>query len=211
MAEDKRTTEKNWFDDYLKEHLWRDIVFRLIVLITITGSTLFFAAQTTNFSALAYLEKSGKTIGPVLNTVGLFALFLAICALMFKDLDHQSPRWSQQTKVGKLGAFVRRIASDLMLWMMGIFGTLLCITGLATVAVWRTSDLTLLEGFQLGYIYALLILGVGVTAFMNILIRKPTPPLAGFEPWAKLSNSPAKTIGFYIGSAVAIGAFALLT
>lgn len=204
------TTEKNCFDDYLKQQLWRDIVFRLLVLFTITGTTLFFAARTTGFSALVYLEKMGETIGPVLNTVGLFALFLAVCALMFKDLDHQSPHWSQQTRAGKFGAFVRRLASDLMLWMLGIFGTLLCITGLATVDVWHKNGLSLLGGLQLGYVYGLLVLGVTVTAAMNILIRRPAAPLAGFEEWAKFARTPARTLTVYVGGMAAIATLVVL-
>lgn len=193
------STEKNWFDDYLKEHLWRDIVFRMLVLFAITGLTLFFASGATTFSAIAYLEKTAKTIGPVLNSVGLLALFLAVLALMFKDLDHQSPHWSQQTRAGKFGAFVRRLASDLMLWMLGIFGTLLCITLLATVEIGRKGGVTLLGGLQLGYIYCLLALGAAITATMNILIRRPAAPLACFDAWAKFAHSPARTISMYVG------------
>lgn len=204
-------TEKNCFDDHLKDKLWRDIVFRMIVLLTITGSTLYFATRATGFSALAYLEKTGETIGPVLNSVGQFSLFLAIIALMFKDLEHQSSNWSQQTKIGRLGAFIRRLASDLMLWMFGIFGTLLCITSLATADIWRRTEITVFNGLQLGYIYSFLALGVVVTAAMNILIRRPAPPLANFDEWAKLAHSPARTIMFYFGGIAAIATFIAVT
>ncbi len=203
-------TEKNCFDDYLKEKLWRDIVFRMLVLIAITGATLLFAARTMGFSALAYLEKTGQTVGPVLNTVGLGALFLAACALMFKDLEHQSPNWSQETKLGKAGAFIRRLASDLMLWMLGIFGTLLGITILATVDVWQKKGISIIESLQLSYIYGVFVIGILVTACFNVLIRRPDPPLANFEPWASLVNSPFRTIIFYLGGITAITTFALV-
>lgn len=204
------STEKNCFDDYLKEKLWRDIVFRMAVLFTIAGATLFSTARATGFSALAYLEKTAETIGPVLNTVGLGALFLAVCALMFKDLEHQSPNWSQETRAGRAGAIVRRLASDLMLWMLGIFGTLLCITILATVDVWLEKGISVIEGLQLGYIYGFFVIGMALTAYLNILIRRPEPPLAQIEPWANLVNSSAKTIIFYLGSITAITIFAVV-
>lgn len=198
------STEKNRFDDYLKEKLWRDIIFRMLVLFFITGITLSFATRTAGFSSLAYLEKTAKTIGPVLNTVGLGALFLAGCAMLFKDLEHQNDNWLQSTKRGKIGAVVRRIASDLMLWMLGIFGSMLCITVIATINVWQQKGISFMDTLQLSYIYGFFILGIFVSAALNIFIRAPKAPLATQKEWAKYFSTPMHTIGFYAGVMIAI-------
>jgi hypothetical protein len=201
------STEKNRFDDYLKEKLWRDIIFRMLVLFFITGITLSFATRTAGFSSLAYLEKTAKTIGPVLNTVGLGALFLAACALLFKDLEHQDDNWSQSTKRGKIGTVVRRLASDLMLWMLGIFGSMLCITVFATIDVWQQKGIGFVDTLQLGYIYGFFMLGIFVSAALNIFIRAPKAPLAAHNEWAKHIRTPMRTIGVYAGGMIAIIVF----
>lgn len=192
------TIEKNWCDDWLKKRLWRDIFFRLIVLALITTSTLFFATNSSDFSALIYLQKTAETIGPVLNSVGVGALFMAIIALMFKDLESQSPEWSQQTKRGKAGATIRRLASDLMLWLLGIFGTLLCITVFATVDLWKKNGVSAIESLQLSYIYGFFVLAMFVAAAFNILVRRPDPPLAKSNLWISVMHSPTRTILFYL-------------
>ena len=109
-------TDTNLFDAYLKKHLHRDIIFRILIWLTIATSTGAYATRDTQFSGLDYFKKAADLLLPLLNTFGSIAVFLVLIALFFKDAEHVHPaRYGQDTKAGRIGGVFRRLAGDISL------------------------------------------------------------------------------------------------
>ena len=119
------STDKNLFDDYLKKNLVRDLVFRALVWLVISGIAAYFAIHTLNIQPLDYLDRMGKSLGRLVNSVGSVSILLCLPALMFKDLEASVKTPGYKAFMG--GCFagaIRRLAGDLSLWTLGAIITL---------------------------------------------------------------------------------------
>ena len=95
--------DKNYFDDKLKEKPWRDLDFRALVWFCISGLAAYFALRG-GITPLSFLERTAKSIAPIANFVGAFAVWLVLPALALKDLEFFSPdKWGQVSRRGRLG------------------------------------------------------------------------------------------------------------
>lgn len=169
--------EKTRFDNWLKNKLWRDLIFRSIIWALIACLGAYFTLYVDAVSTNDYLIKNTKFIFNLLNTLGSATLFLALVALFFKDMEALSPvMWGYDSKLGGIGGLFRRLAGDLTLWTLGLL-----VSVLFTVSVYGV----MAEGFvwQKWAIYSLgYLITVGacfVVAFLNLLVRRADPsPLA---------------------------------
>lgn len=191
--------DKNYFDDRLKDKPWRDLAFRAAVWFAISGIAAHVALNS-GVSALAFLERVAKSVGPLAKMIGTAAVLLAAPALALKDLEHVAPdEWGQDTYRGRWGGVLRRLAGDLLLWTLGAFSTLLSAIAVA-VAVDGVDE----SGMRLvaGMITQLVFVGC-VTALLTIGVRR-----AGPSPLIDVTRRVDGLIVLYLG---AVGAGALWT
>ena len=170
-------TEKTKFDDWLKEKLWRDLIFRTLIWASVALLALYFAISIDAETANAYFIRQTKMVFRLSNVFGTLAIFLGIVAMMFKDLEALTPeRWGQDTFLGFVGGIIRRLAGDLTLWTLGaILTVLLTITvfGFKTSGSWR--DLAIYS-----YIYLIIVAMCFFDALLNVAIRRTAPFVANY-------------------------------
>jgi len=173
-------TDKTVFDDWLKNRLYRDLVFRGIVWISVPAIASYYAIRFESAEPLQFMIRTTETVMRIQNIVGAIALYLAIVALMFKDLEVcDEAKWGQQTRIGRFGGVFRRVAGDLTLWSLGAVLTIVTVTCL-TIAL---ADAPLPVIGLLGGFLMVLIIWVVVISFVNILVRRgrPTPVVEKFN------------------------------
>lgn len=168
----KGPMDKNDFDDWLKEKLHRDIIFRMVVWSVLSLSAGYFAINGTGNSSLVFLKRMSDSTSPLINTFGLAALLLCILALALKDVEATSanPATVRAMK-GKLGGFVRRGAGDLSLWALGAINTMIC----AVVLVFMLEPLTASDktaGIGLAFFLSVMFFFLAVG---NVLVRRHGP------------------------------------
>lgn len=165
-------TEKTAFDDWLKDKLHRDLVFRGMVWIAVPAIASYYAIRFESVDPLQLMMRTTETVMRILNILGSFALFLTCAALMFKDLEScDNANWGQNTRKGYVGGVVRRLAGDLTLWSLGAVLTILTVTGVA-ISLTNTPISILLGAFVI-----VLLMWLTVISLMNVLVRRsePTP------------------------------------
>lgn len=171
-------TEKTAFDDWLKDKLHRDLVFRCVVWITVPAIASYYAIRFESVDPLQLMMRTTETIMRILNILGSFALFLACAALMFKDLEScDNANWGQSTRRGYVGGVVRRMAGDLTLWSLGAVITILTVTCVA-ISLARTSVPVLA---LLGVFFVVLLTWLTVISLMNVLVRRSEPTPAALK------------------------------
>lgn len=172
-------TDKNPFDDLLKKKLQRDLLFRVFIWAIIAGLTAYYASSRPNFSAVEFFARVAATVMPVLNVIGVTAIFLSVFALLFKDLEALHPEWwGSRRRLAMATGVVRRTSGDLTLWVIGALVTVLAA---ATVGVTSefvggrasTSDLA-----RVGLLYITLVMMLIVVGFLNVMVRRIDPPIA---------------------------------
>lgn len=193
-------TDKTWFDDWLKQPLYRDITFRVVVVALIAGIATWYVVAKRGLPIAAYFRQFTDTVAPLVNTVGSMGVALCVVALMFKDLEAIRPdKFGQTTSVGKVAGVVRRMAGDLSLWTLGALVTLLVCGGVAALAVANTpanaGEALLSYGLT-----ALLAFG---TAVLNFFVRRGQP-----SPW---HSSPGSALGLVLSYGAVLFAQALAT
>lgn len=167
-------TETTRFDTYLKGRLQRDLFFRGLVWTTVPAIASYYGIQFEHLEPLQFMMRTTDAVMRILDIVGSFAIFLAVAALMFKDLENRDcATWGQATKRGYFGGIVRRLAGDLTLWSLGALLTILTVA-LVAIAFANTSlpVIAILIGF-----FVVLLTWLSVFCVMNIHVRReePTP------------------------------------
>jgi hypothetical protein len=192
------------FDSFLKEKLYRDILFRAAVWLAIAALTARVA--TARLSSVEYLAKLSASLMPVLVQIMWATLILSIPALILKELEFVSPeRWQEDSPAVMLGGAVRRLAGDLSLWVLGAIVTLLGATAFLTsdVLFERTPGAV---GF-LAVVWVAGLFGMALMSAVNIYVRRAEPIFAGskgFE-WVTKSSQVLALYGFIlVASAIGI-------
>lgn len=163
--------DKNDFDDFLKDKPWRDLVFRAVVWFAISGAAAYLALHK-GVRALLFLDRVAASVAPLVNLVGTFAVLLTVPAVAFKDLEFVAPgTWGQDTRRGRMGGVVRRLAGDLLLWTLGAFTALLSAIGVAAA----------IEGVKEGdtgpvaSVVTKLVVVTAIAALLSIGVRRAGP------------------------------------
>jgi len=191
------TTDKTAFDDYLKENLARDIAFRVFVWMGIAFLTAKYASVPATFRSPDYLNRVIETLSPPMATVMVYCLVLGLLALLLKDLEHVSPiMWGQKSRLGRVGGFVRRLAGDLSLWVIGAMVTIL------GVVLFTAIDLAQLGAPKSGVIalfaFSLVpTIAIVTLSALNVLIRRLPPPFAQHGKFADFLTSPTRVLVVY--------------
>lgn len=123
------SAEKNIIDEWIKKDIKRDVAYRMMLWTVFSIIAYRFATFQEDFSPIKYWEKIFKLDVSILDALLPINLILAAASLLFKDMEAiWEKTWSQEKRLGKLGAFLRKINSDLILWLGGLLHTLLIIT-----------------------------------------------------------------------------------
>ncbi|WP_103308081.1 MULTISPECIES: hypothetical protein [unclassified Pseudomonas] len=191
------STDKNRFDDWLKQNLVRDLVFRALVWLIISIIAAYFAIHTLNIPPLDYLDRMGKSLGRLVNSLGSVSILLCLPALMFKDLEAsvKNPR-RKAFMGGCFAGVVRRLAGDLSLWTLGAIITLSSSFLLvATIVELKSSDY-----LPLGVFIATAIMMIGGIGAINFFVRRSAP-----TPLTTCTNNPlALSIVYGIATALLV-------
>jgi uncharacterized membrane protein (Fun14 family) len=181
--------EKTRFDDWLKENLWRDLIFRSFIWVSIASLASYFTLAIDAVDANNYFKSQTNSAFRLSRVFGTIAILLGLVAMMFKDMEVLSPNmWGRNTMLGGVGGFFRRLAGDLTLWTLGVLvAVLLAITVYGVIASGATwGDWAIFSFFYL--LVAAMCLAV---AFLNVYVRRAEPFLS-----EKLKNPLAVGIGY---------------
>lgn len=192
------STDVNDFDQFLKKRLYRDLLFRATVWLGVSLATSAGAIYFGGSTALAYFERVGDTLGPLVNTIGVGGLLLCLLALFLKDLEFVSKNEKTIAATrGMLGGFVRRLAGDISLWTLG---ALVAMLSSLIVALWHVS-ISNSEVAAISFLAFLLVLMTILTSLANVLVRR-----AGPTPWAnKFKDSVWLVVAYTAAFAALIG------
>lgn len=192
------STDANIFDSWLKKRLYRDLLFRAVLWASISAIALWYALKNSEIDSLGFLERVTTTLMPVINVVGTATLFLAVFAMLLKDLEYLQPdRFGQETLIGRWGGAIRRTSGDLTLWVLG---GLVSIAGAFTFAVAssllngrfrETETLAVLSS-------ATFLLGMmAIMAILSVLVRRKEPPLASVSQLPLSLRTPGALSAVY--------------
>lgn len=164
-------TEKTKFDDWLKDNLWRDLIFRSVTWISVASLASYLSLSVDAVTANQYLKNQTNTVVKLSNIVGTIAILLGLIAMIFKDMEAVSPGiWGKETLLGGwIGGFLRRLAGDLTLWTLGALVTVLfsiTVYGLlASGTSWR-------DWAIFSFSYLLIAILCIFVAGLNVLVRR---------------------------------------
>ncbi|MCG2584169.1 hypothetical protein [Massilia sp. TS11] len=168
-------TEKTVFDDWLKDNLWRDLLFRAAFWVVIASLGAYYSLAIDAQSANDYLKRQSNSVFRLANIIGTTAIFLGLVAMMFKDLEQLSPKlWGRASTLGKVGGVFRRLAGDMTLWTLGALVSTLFVVGIVgfrSTGSWG--------GWALfTFLYLLLAAMCFIVAMLNVYVRRAEPLLA---------------------------------
>jgi DMSO/TMAO reductase YedYZ heme-binding membrane subunit len=192
------STDVNAFDQYLKNCLYRDLLFRTIVWLGVSLATGFLVITFGGSTALSYFERVGKTLAPLVNSIGVGGLLLCLLALFLKDLEFVSKNAKTIAATrGMLGGFVRRLAGDISLWTLG---ALVAMLSAMIIALLHTS-MSKLEVGAVSSLAFLLVLMAALTSIANVFVRRSGP-----TPWAnEFKNSAWLVVVYTVAFAFLVG------
>lgn len=189
--------ENTVFDTWLKDNLWRDLLFRTIIWVSVALLAAHFAFNIDALSANAYFKIQTNTALRLANIIGVIAIFLGLVALFFKDLEVAKPTvWGQTQLLGKLGGVFRRLAGDLTLWALGVLVSVLTAVTMYGIAAEKGSWK---EWALISLTYLIVFLMCLAIARLNVYVRRTQPLLANHI------NRPIMIGLFYPAVIVAIG------
>lgn len=168
-------TEENKFDKYLKEHLYRDLIFRGAILAVLNSYAIYYTTTHEHIDPLKLMMQTTDKLMAALNSIGYISLILSVVALMLKDLEHMAPNnWGQSTKIGSIGCVIRRQAGDLTLWSTGAVFSIFILTVFALFFSQSSANTKIiLAAFTVPVTTWLLTI-----SGLNILVRREGPTLA---------------------------------
>lgn len=204
-------TDTNAFDAYLKKYLHRDILFRIVIWSVIAAATAAYAVRDTQFSGFDYFNKAAVLLLPLLNTFGAVSVFLVLVALYFKDAEHINPKqYGQDTKIGKVGGFFRRLAGDISLWVIGTVISLLTALTSAVILAMRSGSITARDCVAIAYMYGLFMVLLAVMSVLNVLARRAEPPLTASAHLKGALTNSKRVLLFYTSCSLFILGYAWL-
>lgn len=191
-------TDKTAFDDYLKKSLHRDILFRVLVWAFVAGLASHYASRSAQYTSISHLQRVADSLGPMVNAIGVTAIVLAGVALVLKDLENVSPvYWGQSSIAGRLGGFIRRLAGDLTLWVVGALVTILSAVGFVAFDAYRAEQMTA-ENFSAIFImFSFFILLAVIVSVLNVLVRRSGPPLTSTKGFSSHLTTAPRVVLFY--------------
>lgn len=181
------------FDSFLKERLYRDILFRVVVWLAIAALTARVATQ--KLSSVEYLARLTTSLMPVLGNVMWATLMLSVPALVLKELEFVRPhQWRDDSLPVMVGGAIRRLAGDLSLWVLGAIVTLL-----SAIAFLTTDALNERVGDAVGFlaiVWVAGLLGMVLMSAVNIYVRRAEPIFAGSKGFEWVTK-PAHVLSLY--------------
>lgn len=121
--------ESNVIDQYIKRDLRLEIAYRMIPWSIFTITTYLLLSSRSDFSLMTYYKSSIENAFGIINfalPVGVIMLFIAS---IFKDMEVRVGKcWGQHHSLGKSGAVLRKLCSEILLWGCGVSFSLILIT-----------------------------------------------------------------------------------
>jgi hypothetical protein len=191
-------TDKTAFDDYLKDRLHREILFRVLVWASVSGLTAYYASRTAQFTSISHLQRVADSLAPVVNAIGVIAIILSGIALVLKDLEHVSPdNWGQSAVAGRIGGVVRRLAGDLGLWVVGALVTILSAVTFVAIDASRSGEMTKGNAQAIFVMYFVFVLFAAIVSAFNVLVRRSQPLLTTNSEFSRFLTTAPRVILFY--------------
>lgn len=195
------STDKNEFDDWLKSKLYRDLIFRAIVWALISTLAAYYAIAVMAIDPLDYLDRMGKSIVKLVNSLGSAALLLCIPALLFKDLEETVERQESKDRMkGRFAGVIRRLAGDLSLWLLGATVTMM----FSFLVVATQVKIECKEYGVIAIFIVTLLMLIIVSGGMNIFVRR-----AGPSPLLCLTRNPTVIVLIHVAFMLALAFVAL--
>lgn len=191
-------TDKTWFDEKLKSNLYLDIGFRAMVWLSISIAAIRHAASRTDFSPVTAFIASMQNLLPVMTDVIRLAFVVCIAALVLKDLEYVAPEhWGQNTRVGRAGGILRRLAGDLSNWILGALVTFLASFVLLVAFIHKSAAWS--DGTESLVVVMAVFFVVSIPAFsvVNVWIRRDVSLVSSHAKFVEMFNTPTKVVGFY--------------
>lgn len=191
-------TDKTAFDDYLKDRLHRDILFRVLVWASVAGLATYYASRSADVTSVSHLQRVADSLTPMVNDIGVSAIILSGIAMVLKDLENVSPAyWGQSTIAGRIGGLVRRLAGDLGLWVIGALITILSAVAFVAIDAYRVGQMTAKNFWAIFMMFLVFVLFAAVVSFMNVLVRRSAPPLTNSMGFSSYLTTAPRVVLFY--------------
>jgi hypothetical protein len=122
--------EENIVDEWIKQSVRREILYRLVVWCLITIIVLCISSNSPSFTLEKYVIPFTSKMFDQLNFIWAFLYFFIAISFFFKDMAYmKKDRWGNHSNRHILGMLLKKITGELLLWSAGIA------TSLATIVV----------------------------------------------------------------------------
>ena len=191
-------TDRTAFDDYLKDRLHRDILFRVLVWASVAGLATYYASRSAEFTSVSHLQRVADSLTPMVNAIGVSAIILSGIAMVLKDLENISPAyWGQSTVAGRIGGLIRRLAGDLGLWVVGALVTILSAVAFVAIDAYRVDQMTTKNFWAILTMFFVFVMFAAIVSFMNVLVRRLAPPLTNSKGFSTYLTTAPRVALFY--------------
>lgn len=192
------STDKTWFDDWLKGNLFLDVGFRVAVWSAIAFLTFWHASEQAEFSPVEVFERGFKGLLPVITDVVRASFVLCLLALVLKDLEHVAPaHWGQATPIGRIGGIVRRLAGDLSLWIVGALITLSASFSVLALHVYSTGSWSAEAASFVATMGLVMLLSLALFSTVSVWVRRDVSLVSSHAKILKTFDTPWKIVLFY--------------
>ncbi|NIE70340.1 hypothetical protein [Pantoea sp. Acro-807] len=121
--------ESNVIDQFIKRDLRIEIAYRMIPWSIITITSYVLLSSRTDFSLMNYYKSSIENALGIINFALPIGVIMLFVASVFKDMEVRVGNvWGQHHTLGKSGAIVRKLCSEILLWGCGVSFSLILIT-----------------------------------------------------------------------------------
>lgn len=121
--------ESNVIDQYIKRDLRLEIAYRMIPWSIVTITSYLLLSSRSDFLLMTYYKSSIDNSFGIINFVLPVGVIMLFVASIFKDMEVRvGSFWGQDHTLGKLGAAVRKLCSEILLWGCGVSFSLILIT-----------------------------------------------------------------------------------
>lgn len=113
--------EENVADEWLKQSVRREIIYRLVVWCAITIIALCISSSAPSFALEKYVIPFINKIIDQLNFIWAFIYFFIAISFFFKDMAYmKKDKWGNQSNLHIFGMLIKKVTCEILLWSAGI-------------------------------------------------------------------------------------------
>jgi len=171
--------EENLIDNWLKESVWREILYRVGLWSLITVVVFYISLKDPTFVLIKYVTPFVTKMVDQLNFAWAFLYIPVVISFFFKDMGYMKPaKWGDGSIRFKAGMIIKKVTCELLLWTGGITTSLvIMIVTSFPVIIFNDNNTTLQDYTLTGFLIFFFSLFMCFTLFLYYYLRIDKPAI----------------------------------